>query len=261
MQPEFCIEADSVDRCSASGAATERKDKSIIVRGESEKPFQIDCRHAGRTVKLHLLSRADSLRMSRLKLWGCERLVFSDADVVEEEDNLIARQIGKPEFEVEVFPSLKMLESSDAIAAQCIPGAALLRSKLPLWPGGVVIEKLGEGMAQVSVPDSCFDGVENILLQIEYRGDIGNAFLDGVLVADNFSNGDLWEIGLKQHRDRLKRSPLVIKIAPRLEGSNVVLDATVPYRERFEGKRVATIDSIKATPVYKTKIGPKGNAL
>jgi hypothetical protein len=71
----------------------------------------------------------------------------------------------------------------------------------------------------------------------------------------------VWEIGLKQHRDRLKRSPLVLKVTPRLEGSNVVLDATVPYRERFEGKRVAVIDSIKATPVYRTKIGPKGNTL
>jgi hypothetical protein len=261
MQTEFCIEADSVDRCSASGAATEKKGKYVIARGEGERPFQIDCRHAGRFVKLHLLSRADSLRMSRLKLWGSERLVFSDADVAEAEGNLIAWQIGKPEFEVEVFPPLKMLGSSDAAASQSIPGAAVLRSKLPLWPGGVVIENLGDGMAQVSVPDSCFDGVENILLQIEYRGDVGNAFLDGVLVADNFANGEVWEIGLKQHRDRLKRSPLVLKIVPRLEGSNVVLDATVPHRERFEGKRVAAIDSIKATPVYKTKIGPKGNAL
>jgi hypothetical protein len=261
MQPEFCIEADSVNSCSAFGAVTEKKDNYMFVRGESERPFQIECRRANQYVKLHLLSRADSLRMSLLKLWGRERIVFSDADMAEEAGSMIAWKIGNSEFDAEVFPAPKMLDPSNSIVLPSSPGFAHLHSKLPGWRGGVVSKNIGEGVAQVSVPASCLDGVEDILLQIEYRGDIGNAFLDGVLVADNFSNGELWEIGLKQHRDRLKLSPLVIKIVPRLEGSNVVLDATVPHRERFEGKRIAVIDSIKATPVYRTKIGSKGNTL
>lgn len=39
-------------------------------------------------------------------------------------------------------------------------------------------------------------------LQIDYQGDISTLFLDDVLISDNFCNGDTWEVGLMESKDR-----------------------------------------------------------
>ena len=39
--------------------------------------------------------------------------------------------------------------------------------------------------------------LKDVLLQIDYTGDIGSAFIDGDMIHDNFCNGDTWEIGLR----------------------------------------------------------------
>jgi len=254
MRPEFCIAADSVDRCVVSGAAMQRTQQYIAVRGEEGKPLGIQCWHANRYVKIHLLSRADSLRMNKLTLWGRERLVLSDADCAEENGSLLAWRTGNPEIAVQIFPPPENAVKVHAETSGALDEFFLLRTLLPHWQGEVKIERQGEGIAQVWLSDHSFDGVDDLLLRIDYRGDIGNAFVNGVLVADNFSNGAAWEIGLKHLRATLRGQPLVIKIVPRLEGSDVVLDTTMARRERFEGTRIAVIDSIDAIPVYRSSI-------
>jgi hypothetical protein len=58
-----------------------------------------------------------------------------------------------------------------------------------------------------------------VILLIEYTGDIGEAYINGTLIHDHFANGDIWEIGLKQHMAQIMDKGLYIQIVPLLEGS------------------------------------------
>lgn len=96
-----------------------------------------------------------------------------------------------------------------------------------------------------------------MFLEIEYSGDIGEAWMDGRLVNDNFNNGTIWEIGLKRFMPRLAQSGLFIHIMPNASPGG---DARVEYTEMAalvvsnRGKGTAEIKSIRAVPEYRTEI-------
>jgi beta-galactosidase len=258
MKPEFCLEAASLDDCSAPEATIEKLGKLIFVRGDGGLGFHIACRKGKSIVILHLLTRSDSLRLSKHRLWGQERVVFSDADVAEADGDLLAWKTGNTEIKAHVFPppaeSRTLSQRSVGVPVE----SATYHVQAQAWKSGVTIKRLSEDTMHVSISPDALNGVDDILLRIDYCGDIGQAFAGGVLVADNFCNGAIWEIGLKYLYEQLRDRMMVLKVIPRMEGSSVVLDANVSRRERFEGKRVARIDAVDAVPVYKVRFNASG---
>jgi len=93
-----------------------------------------------------------------------------------------------------------------------------------------------------------FDGYKEVLLQLDYVGDIGHAFIDGVMISDNFYNGATWDIGLAHHKEALKNHPLCIYITPLKEGVNVNVESVMAGRLEEIGKATGNV----------TKIGLKG---
>ena len=97
-------------------------------------------------------------------------------------------------------------------------------------------------------------GVKDILLRINYQGDIGHAFIDGNMINDNFCNGAPWEIGLRTFADRLKENPLTIYITPLKEGVKVNVESAMAARMEEVEKTTSEINSIEAVPVYEIKV-------
>jgi hypothetical protein len=110
----------------------------------------------------------------------------------------------------------------------------------------IEVTRSGPGDAEVRIPAGAFDGVHEILLSIEYEGDIGNAFIDGRLVADDFSNGEPWEIGLRRFRPRIEENGLYVHVTPRREGTLVVHESGMAAQQELKGRHVAEIRSVTA---------------
>ena len=96
--------------------------------------------------------------------------------------------------------------------------------------------------------------LKDVLLQIDYTGDIGSAFIDGDMIHDNFCNGDTWEIGLRTFAGRLKNSPLTISIAPLREGVNVNTESAMAARMESADQYIAGLKEVRVYPVYEIKI-------
>lgn len=80
------------------------------------------------------------------------------------------------------------------------------------------------------------DGVKDAILKIDYMGDIGQAFINGEMISDNFCNGEIWEIGLKEFADSLKEQPLTIYITPIKKGVHVNVESAMAARmEQVDG--------------------------
>ena len=94
----------------------------------------------------------------------------------------------------------------------------------------------------------------NILLRIDYVGDMGEAYFDGKLVHDNFYNGTTWEIGLRQLESKLNDNELLIMIVPveKHSGGRRYIQAGMAFRPDSEGERIASINQITLVPQYKT---------
>jgi hypothetical protein len=258
MSSEFAIDSAHVDHCAAEGADIARESHQLIVRCPAGSSSAIHMRSGRQTIHLYLLTRQDSLRMSRHALWGAHRIVFTDADAAEVDGDLLVRSTGEARIEAHIFPAPANSAATQSAYAKVLPGAVRFQTAAPAWRGSVTIHKLADDTARVTIADSALDGVDDVLLRIHYIGDIGHAFSGGILLSDNFANGAPWEIGLRHIAAQLHDGELIIKIIPRTPETPAILDPTVPNRDRFAGKSVALIDSIEAVPVYKVHFASDG---
>ena len=88
----------------------------------------------------------------------------------------------------------------------------------------VSFRRVGVGRYVVDLPPAALAGHKQVLVRVNYRGDIGHAFVNGALISDNFSNGAPWEFRVDDQADALAEHPLTIYITPAKE--NVVVDTS-----------------------------------
>ena len=99
-----------------------------------------------------------------------------------------------------------------------------------------------------------FRSVKDARLQLSYIGDIGNAFINGRMINDNFANGAVWEIGLKDFAEQLKNDCITVYIVPLKEGVNVNVESAMAARSEEVKRFVAELKSVKIQPVYEMNI-------
>ena len=75
-------------------------------------------------------------------------------------------------------------------------------------------------------------GHKQVLLRVNYVGDIGHAFINGQMISDNFANGAAWDIRLDCYADELTANPLTIYITPTKE--HVTVDVSSAMAGRME---------------------------
>jgi hypothetical protein len=116
------------------------------------------------------------------------------------------------------------------------------------------VKQFGDADAEVRLPADAFRGAQEILLSIGYDGDVGNALMDGRLVADDFANGARWEIGLSRLRPAIEGKVLTLHVTPRREGTVVVRDSGMALQQVFKGREVARLGVIEAMAVREAVI-------
>ncbi|MFV0505042.1 MAG: beta-galactosidase [Lachnospirales bacterium] len=90
---------------------------------------------------------------------------------------------------------------------------------------------------------------KNIIMEIDYMGDIGNAFADGQLISDNFSNGETWEIGLEQTMDLSRENEIVFAITPIKKDVKVDVSSTMAGRMENNGDSLAKLSDVRLVAV------------
>lgn len=114
----------------------------------------------------------------------------------------------------------------------------------------------------ITIPDELFDTshLDELMLRIGYRGDIGWLFAGTQLLDDNFCNGDTWEIGLRQYRRQIVDvdNKLVLAITPLKKGSSVNVESAMAARMESSKEQISDVDTIECVPVRLTKFQRKG---
>ena len=89
---------------------------------------------------------------------------------------------------------------------------------------------------------------------MDYWGDIGQAFLNGELIADNYWNGAPWVVGLAEFRKRLTREPLTVLVTPVRKGSRVNVESLMAGRREEGGEATGALDGVSLKPVYEWRL-------
>lgn len=118
----------------------------------------------------------------------------------------------------------------------------------------ISIIKVGPSRYTIDLPKDYMSGLKDVILQVDYVGDIGHAFIDGKMINDNFYNNDTWEIGLKEHAIDLEKHKITIYITPLKEGVNVNVESAMAARMEEVDSYIGNLNSVKVKPIYEISI-------
>ncbi len=227
-----------------SGVAIDGRDKSAYICPKDLTAVEFTVSRGESAVSILALSRELAEQMY---IVSGNRLVFTDGALLEDENGLRLETV-KTDNHVYCCPANALGGSAQGILGEH-------RFTANEWRGEPAVQRqVGPSRYTLYLPENLMDGVKDMLLSIEYTGDIGHAFLNGRMVSDNFYNGAPWEIGLRELADELRTEPLVIAITPLKEGAKVNVESPMAGRLEQAGKTEAGLYRAELRPVYEIKL-------
>jgi hypothetical protein len=99
----------------------------------------------------------------------------------------------------------------------------------------------------IRVPDAA--APNDLILKIEYQGDIARLYSGGKLFTDNFYNGSAWEVGLRRFSPQQLAQGLELRILPLREDTPMYLPAGARPTFPASGE-IAKLISVSVIPEY-----------
>jgi len=201
-------------------------------------------------VKVLVLSRDMAEQMY---IVSGNRLVFTGGALLEDESGLRLETM-EPENTVYCYPA-------DGLGGEHTVQGPLgeYRFTAKKWQGAPIVqEQVGPSRYTLKLPENLMDSAKDVLLKMEYTGDIAHAFVNSRMISDNFYNTAPWEIGLRELAPELSESELVVAITPLKEGANVNVESPMAGRLEEVGKIVAGLHSAELCPVYEISLPSQG---
>jgi len=238
---------------------------------------------AGGSVRIVLLSDADSLALWKGEWLGRERVFLTRAGLMIDGDGVRLGSGDPAELSVGVYPAPPQLPGgvADGVFTRFTPPppparsfAVTVESVQPAGPPRDI--PLGQATKPVAAEPSeadfasaavwriklppGLDPAVDPLLRIRYTGDVARLTLNGQLVTDDFFNGAGWEIGLRRYAAELAAGDWRVAILP-LRRDAVTGDARKIYLAGAQqpdfgpAASVAGIQSIEIVPRYEVRLG------
>ncbi len=209
---------------------------------------------SGEVVRIFTLTRAQAENATKVTLAGQTRLFISEDTLLEKGAVGALHHVGNSEVGFSLYPPFEgVIESPNGNFEAATDGQFTHYAlKLAEHPIPFEMESIGANKVCLSFPPNFLDGLDDVYLRIDYVGDMGNAFIDGRLVSDNFYNGTAWEIGLRRFADQLSSKELLIMItpiAPQAQNARY-LPTGMAFQPDVNQAGISLIRSITAVPVY-----------
>ncbi|MFG6460065.1 beta-galactosidase [Roseateles sp. DXS20W] len=234
----------------------------------------------GRAVSVLLLAPEQLAQLNVLELAGQRRLVFSEQQAWVADGRLQLRGVGPQPLRAAVFPALTkpaaaglkvsqdgVLQRLDVAGDPAQPALHITATR----PAGMAPKVLKGGLAGAAVqpiPEAFATAAtwslqlpaqlpraEDVLLELDFVGDIGRVFAGTTMLDDWYYNGQRWQIGLKQFGLK-PGAELRLSVLPLRADAPVYIDAA--HRPAFAAgqTQVAELRGARLLTVRRVAIAP-----
>lgn len=248
MKPEYMFDNTGINK--VTGGKADIQNARIYIEPKTtgfDSGFDVETIEG--TVTIVTLTYSQAKRCIKTKLWGKERLLYSNFDVVSDGDVVKITSVGKRELSFSIFPELAGKVNGPLNLTEGIKEGiftkyeAVVAEKKPL----VEIVTYGDDRVVLKLSEGQFQELNDIYLKISYSGDIARVFADGLMVTDHINDQIPWFIGLKRFMKVVSEKGLFIKLEPERDGfSKIVFDGITFH---MTGQRVGTEPSFKEIEV------------
>lgn len=256
IKGEYYFESDEIQEVCVDNGSIISDDHTLIQVSNKEISLINVTLKSGRRLHICTLTHEQSLNFWKFLYKGKEQIIITNAALLVSEEKIKLESEGLETVEIISFPGFS---AAIRIAGEEIPymnhGLFQVYKKTIIETcSDLEVKMVNQNKAMIHFQPEAFDYVKELLLQIDYVGDIGYAFIDGELIHDNFCNNNTWEIGLEQHKQDLLAKGMYIYVSPLKEGSFVKSDSPMAARAELINKQIAEIKSIKATAIREFEI-------
>jgi beta-galactosidase len=217
---------------------------------------------SGETVELLVLSQDQALRCWKVKLAGGEYLLLAESEgtawVDAEEEGLTICWQGESQLDLLSYPRLPATLEKVGLLAECGQQGLFWRYRLQrtAWQARWSLEQPEPQVVRLRLAAEALEGVHDLFLHVDCVADVGQAFLDGRLVADCFGSEQPWVIGLKRFLRPGQELELILRFTP--------LRADAPVLRYFSRERLpapasdgtlpVTLRAIRLVPEYRVQL-------
>ncbi len=204
---------------------------------------------SGTEVLLTTITRSQALGACKIVTEAGERLLITSADVMQYKD-CIRLQETSEETSLVVFPFGTVAgKDADFVTDEneYYTALSIRHNRVAVEP---VVYKENDSRFSVNVAESAFNGVSDLILEIDYTGDTCAAFIDGYMVTDNFFCGTPWQIGLKRFAGRMETPGMYFHMRPIYKDAPYMIDLPEDLEIDFSHGDVGVLNGIRVIPEY-----------
>lgn len=285
--PELLFDTKNIQSVVVNGKTVLKKNNQYFIRIENNQSTKIQILQTNNQTKdILLLNEDDAAHAWKIKQQNKEILMISNGDIIAADENISFLTVSGEVQSVKVFPASQQISISNVTpvttginavfgnyifsfkekkwaidwkediaktqAAAVIPVDTSKNIFYPLYTTSLSSIS-GAKYYHVAIPSDILTNVEDVFLQINYEGDTQAAYLNNILIADNFYNGQNFTIGLKRFKNNIEGKSLDLLVTPLQEPLSIFLENEIA--QKLAGKKnIAAIRKISFKPQYKAEI-------
>lgn len=210
IYPEIGLDEATIRNISATGWNIDKSEKGkyILTTKTIENPVNI-INKKGEKIIINVLSRKEAEHAWKYEYSGQEYLFISNADLMFSDHTIEARQFANPSFSIKVFPQADfvkgkwgkpIIDKSKLFYQYNIP-----RKKVTV---PVKTSRINDSVWIVQASGKLPQQLSDVFININFKGNLITANLQGKQVADQINIGRNWLVGLKRFFPAIQKEKL-----------------------------------------------------
>lgn len=262
MKPEYVWESDSAAPEEAGENCQMQKEGNllrIVVPDDRMSSYVI--KTSLRKVEIVTLTREQSLQFYEVDKDGVKTAVLASSPLLFDGEKL---ELESPADGTEtsvllMYPPGRLEVKTEGKASESPMHTGIFKGVRIIWDEALIakesleIKRCGPSRYTFKIPQD-YSEYKDALIQIMYEGDIGHVFINGELVSDNFCNGAVWEIGLKEVWNPSMGDEITIYITPKKKEAGVDVSSTMAGRLEQLKNAVSELKGVTVQPVGSIEI-------
>jgi hypothetical protein len=248
IAPEFAWALTSTTSIEAPGIESSPSDGRVYLRNvtPSERTAITLRSPVGGVTRIVVLSQQQAEQLWRVEVGGADQISLATHEVVYSDGERLHVQTTNPPHVPRKAVAVKVekLRDADPIGPVKLFNAVNWRKvEIALAPSDSAFA--GAARYRLTIPVDALSSATDVIVAIDYLGDVARLYSGDVLLNDNFFNGTTWRISARRYQEAIRRGPLELHILPLRSDAPIYLGR----RPALQGQR-AELLGVTATMLY-----------
>ena len=256
--PEFSIAVKKGQTIQGKNCSIAKNKERWLIRMNGLEPTELKITQYNQTTRFLILDKKSALNTWLIKNDLGTQLMISESMAIDSKNavEFISRAANVIDFKL--YPATEALPVASAGKVIRLTKKADLFSRfqieLPAQELKFPVKHLNNKIV-VDLSAGLPAGVSDVVCRVNYKGDTGQDFINGELVADNFYNGIPWEIGLKRFLEKPDAKEMVFYFRPMYKNAEILQDLSPELIPDFDSRgQFLEIGVPEFFPEYKVQV-------